>query len=690
MEEPLAADYQTVTASNPLVTRLILLSALSAFVASAAFFAWKVKEGLTLLEFFDETEQFVVAQMVFHGHHLYKDVFSHHGPLPYIVAHLYTLLFSPSDFSYIRLAQVALALLSCAALVASPVFKANSVRLLAGALYLLLLALFWNLQGFNLLHYSQMVGFLFVIILAQCTVPSIFLEHPSRFGLFASGFAVVLALYCAFSYGPAAFIFLLSSVLPLLLLSNRRQLTTHAGILVLGMLTAAVLIGAWLVMFGDLKGFFVYHFYLNQQVYAPFIDIKPTAFLKNLSLSLAPHEAIHSLALVFFVVWICIFLLPDGRPVLGRMRLAKIAAVLCAALGVLLTEPLGRVTFDDSGFIATNFALFGLAAGMVLERYLTASSHRRMGWPVLLTAGAILLAIRVSSYATSWPGYSQDELKRHVSVMKPLHGGIYDFVRSVTKKDGDFLALNYAAHLYLKLDRLPASGNLFYLPWQAAYNRRPLYGYHMDICADIREKRPAIIWFFNWRVWNKYSVDEYEPCVLSLITEGYTPIDFGSPWHIRNDLRRLRLPLALRGSGVQTKAFPEVPPVMQPSEPLSPLRPINLMMAPTHEVRSIGLQRIGILFRTYGRKNAGAAELSLVGPNGAGLVQRFSLSELIDDKLHYFALDSNRYTSGQIRAVTGGGVSTWESHLIGAPAYTCIIYEYADGVRRYTPACPIF
>ena len=90
------------------------------------------------------------------------------------------------------------------------------------------------------------------------------------------------------------------------------------------------------------------------------------------------------------------------------------------------------------------------------------------------------------------------------------------------------------------------------------------------------------------------------------------------------------------------------------------------------------------------RKNHGDAELRLKGQDGNQFLQRFSLSELEDNKYHNFDIDSKRYSSGEILSITGGGVSTWESHSDKGVVSTCMTYEYNNGKKSFTPGCPLF
>lgn len=124
--------------------------------------------------------------------------------------------------------------------------------------------------------------------------------------------------------------------------------------------------------------------------------------------------------------------------------------------------------------------------------------------------------------------------------------------------------------------------------------------------------------------------------------------------------------------------------------PLDKNSPIKLSMTAAHGMGGAFLQRIGILFGTHGRSKPGDAGLKLKSPNSDEFVQIFSVTQLADNKYTYFDLDSKRYTSGKVFFVSGSGISTWESHNEKSGVNTCIVYEYSNGKRRFTPGCPLF
>lgn len=668
---------------------VLLPSIVGAILSMALFFA-RVREGLRTLGFPDEVEQLVAGQMLNHGRHLYRDVFSHHGPLPYMIAQLYASLVSESDFSYIRIFQVILAMGSCMAVVLCPALKIIPARIWAGALYLLLLALVWIPDGMALFLYPWMSGFLLVIVIAQGVVPSMFSERPSKSGLITSGAAGALACFCGYSSGPAALLFALSLFASHALPSSSRRVAVDASLFALGAGLATLAVGTWLYVFGDIKGFYVYHFYFNQHVYVKYIDYSVLDLLKNFALSFTPQTIIGSVGVFSFICWLYIFAALKPKSASAKTFLAWAFSLVFLASGVVFANARGGSGLGDSGFLTSNLALFSIAISLVLERNLLGGSKWGIVYSISASMMVALLVSQIGGYAVSFLGIPQKEASSYVETIKPDKSAIYEFVRTITRKDGDLLVLNYNATLYLKADRLPASGNLFYLPWQAEYNKSPKYGYKIDICSDIRMRRPAVIWFFNWRVWEKYSIDDYEPCVISLIVAGYTPLSFDSPWHIRNDLFKTsitKLPLGAVTAVDWGPALKEK--IMRLSAQLSLVAPIEIVMAPGYETRKMALRRLGIMLATRGRRNTGEAELHLRGTDGSEFSQRFALSAVEDNRYQYFDIDSKWYASAEIRSDTGEGISTWESDFPDSSSYTCVIYEYIDGTRGYTPACPV-
>lgn len=98
--------------------------------------------------------------------------------------------------------------------------------------------------------------------------------------------------------------------------------------------------------------------------------------------------------------------------------------------------------------------------------------------------------------------------------------------------------------------------------------------------------------------------------------------------------------------------------------------PISLIFPAANDAGK--LTRIGIRLGTHMRKNPGKAELVLRTAGGAEYRRAFSLRELADNAYQYFNVPPEYYVTGEIRFLTGGGISTWERHSPDGKVLTCL------------------
>lgn len=183
---------------------VILKACLALFVASSIFFAYRAWIGLTTLEFTDEMEQLVAAQMVAAGGRLYSDVWVNHGPLTFMLAHLYASLVSASDFSFVRVFPAALAALCLTAVVLSPALIHRSSQLLAAMVVALGLGSCWMVQSLHMLIYHALGAFLFSTALAFAAIPAVVGRDSSYFKAFIASCAITALCFSSYSFGLAA------------------------------------------------------------------------------------------------------------------------------------------------------------------------------------------------------------------------------------------------------------------------------------------------------------------------------------------------------------------------------------------------------------------------------------------------------------------------------------------------------
>lgn len=640
-------------------------------------FLLRARAGLHLFEFGDETEKFVAARMMQDGLRLYRDIFAHHGPILYIIAHAYISLMAPADLLDTRWFMVGLALFSSAFIYFSPIFRNTVGRLAATGLFLAVLSSVWVLQGMHMLLYHQVGGLLFIIPATQLFLPLFFGRKPTIPGLAWSGFSMVVVCFSAYAFGPSIVLVTLASFILLKRESGTAAALKHLLPLVWGALLAVLLIASWFLLYADLEGFFIYHFYFNQEIYSRFINFNLGKWLNQFQVSLVPAARVHACVLFLLVMSISIALVA-GKP--GRAQSGGKSAIFPGVLfllSLMLLNPRGALGFHDAGF-----EVAGLAVSSILIGYCVGEANARFfSRNNLLLILVVFLFIGVvedtSRKATSAPwGVMKPDFKAFSDARALLED--YGLVSELAADKGDTLSLIFNPALYIKTGKLPASGNYYYLPWQAAYNKNPVHGYKIDICADLALRRPSVIWFDNWKVWERYSVSDYEPCILQIMDSSYSRISDDSHLFIRSD-RLLRSGAAPYGAEVFA------------APALAEQSPIVLGSLSSHDVGGRRLSRIGIKFKTDPGHRSGKAELVLLAGDGRTYRQEFSLSDLQGDHYQYFdvPVDAGRgQVSGEIRSVSGGGISVWKIRSADGDVSACINYIYSDRTLALSPGCP--
>ena len=127
---------------------------------------------------------------------------------------------------------------------------------------------------------------------------------------------------------------------------------------------------------------------------------------------------------------------------------------------------------------------------------------------------------------------------------------------------------------------------------------------------------------------------------------------------------------------------------MIPSTPLSTSNEINLHFDAEHLKDNTALRSISVLFATYIRVNEGKANIAFSTTDGKVLSFNLDISSLKDNQYRTFELDNQTYSSGVLRAKTGGGVSIWQAEDESGSLVSCIIYEFSSGAKQYTKGCP--
>lgn len=133
---------------------------------------------------------------------------------------------------------------------------------------------------------------------------------------------------------------------------------------------------------------------------------------------------------------------------------------------------------------------------------------------------------------------------------------------------------------------------------------------------------------------------------------------------VENDVESEAIVVGRDESGNQSK--------MIPSATLNQSDPVALKF-PALDENGLGkITRIGIMFGTYARRNPGEAELLLIAKDGVVYRHTFPLPDLADNAYRYFKVPADHYTSGEVRFISGGGVSVWEIQAVDNGFLSCL------------------
>ena len=302
----------------------------AAAVALAVFgaIAW---DSLGYWHWGDEDEKLVAAWMIGSGGRLYDDIFAHHRPLNYALAHFVRALSGSNELAPYRAAQWTTVLLAALAMGASPLLAGALRRVAAASLFCLLVALLAPLRYGHTLLYHSLSGVAISIALCLLLLPLAFGLCPSRLQAAAGGAALSAAVFAAYPFAVPAVLLTVAA----LMLARSRGLAWRD---VRGALLAAaagcgagtLLMLLWLLRYGDVIGYAVYHLWFNQVVYAGFIDFEPGVALRQLQkVFQSPLGWVLQAVLLF---WLALLL--ESR---AAMRGARASLVVAHGWGAVLS-----------------------------------------------------------------------------------------------------------------------------------------------------------------------------------------------------------------------------------------------------------------------------------------------------------------------------------------------------------------
>ena len=416
---------------------------------------------------------------------LVKDILLSHGPLEDLLAWLMTYLTGTQDFSRARLIVVALALAACLAVATSPALgRGYTARLWAAALFLAPLSALWFVHPLHMLIYHALTGYLVTILLAQLVLPAIAGVRIGTMGAFISGASSVLAVtstypmvvpvgLCVAAAGVAlsAYAGWLALRRVLLGTRGRRRHRSPAGRAVdhaIRRLGRAVCI----------------HIYFNLFVYARIVGYSPWDAFHGVIFSLTPAMRAHSFAVCLGALG----LLGAWRRH-GSGRASRAIGLGLTGAAILMLNPTGSPAFPD---VAQMIACFGLMAVALGARLGETHGVRLVG--ALISALAVVVAGEAVAHTALISPHGMLRSQAPIAILRPNpKDPIVVEIQRLVHPGETILALPFMPAYCITAQRLPASADIYYLPFQAEYDRAPILGRVVDLCGDIERVRPPVI-----------------------------------------------------------------------------------------------------------------------------------------------------------------------------------------------------
>lgn len=598
---------------------------------------------LGYMDWEDESETVVGARLMAEGWRLYGDFFNHHGPLTFLTGWI---LEQFGDFGIAghRVPVLLLQWVALAALVFSPLVRDRLVTLLYACIVGAVMVLYLPELLGHMYKYQTIAGLMLLIALAQFVLPSILRPeqrlHSAR--IVAGNLLLVSLPFFAITYIPVTL---------MLLAAAARRNQWRLALIALGIGLGLNLL--FLLATGSLRGYLAYHFYLNAKV-LPLYDGPQGLWDMFLHVYRSVTDRLMHLLIMLVLV-------------LGLTRLAACeqsfpwrALVVGVALATLL------VRAGDHEFHRLTYLYACMPVPLLLFNYVA-----RPGWAWLpLLALLLTLLLKLSLVLP------QDRARLEAKPL-PDQSEFSELVKLMTEPDDRIIAYAFRNLEYIHSGRLPASGNYFYFPWQEKYNESPVLGVKIDTCADIDAARPKLMMIDRIDVLERYSWDSYGGCVQDLMDAHYTRIAH-RPFYVRNDIDLEQYGIAPADSMRYERSGPR----------LGRDDPAPVRMSAQHLQEELELVRVGVRFVLPRHEVSGRALLRLEGPDGARTSVPFSLEKLRLHRYYYFDLRPGVYHRGVIEGDRSSEVRLLESREEGGHTATCLVYEYGDGTRRYTPGCP--
>jgi len=474
---------------------LLALVALSIFVKISLVL-------LPLRQWGDESETIVTAKLIISGQRLYTQIFNHHGPLAFLNS--LAMEFLGVKGTDIALHRTPVLILEILLLVA--IYNLNSRRdqtvaiVVAGfsALALIAASLFSLLNTDTYQSYSA----LFLGLgLAIWIMPAVESGRTAKVSDTIGGALVGSLPFLAIWYLPAVLVLF---AVALNKVRSRRWPLFGAAIPAIAFIVS-------FFTFASPIGYFTDHVLVNAIIMPKYRPI-------NLGLFMPSGME--------FMLFFCV---PIG--ILGTYLLIFRSSIRKQGMPRILIV-CALVSFLSRGINVQALPLF-VGALAVLPSSISKvfewcgtrfrPEFLKKTWASLALTTTSVLGLLLILLLASPPGI---KLLKYLEI--PAKSQFSEYAAKITLDSDRVLAYPFNNYEYLRAERLPASGNFFYLPWQSDPRLKRFPSPPIDTCFQIATKHPKLIQIEDSDYWRSYS-----GCIMKEIRQFYTRIPGTNIYRLR-------------------------------------------------------------------------------------------------------------------------------------------------------------
>lgn len=606
----------------------LLLAAISTLIFTQQF------KLINYLVWEDEFETIVAARMMAKGSVLYKEIFNQHGPLTFALGLLLENI-GFNSFKDYRLSITLIQLMTFIAFALSPVLKYRITKfaaLLIVASYILLITP--GIYG-HTYTYQNLVGMALLVLLSQFIIPQSFYKH--KITELKSYFFLILLFsipFFAVTYFPVVFLLFI-------LVFEMKKIKTY----LISIFLALVFNAFFISMTSDWRGYFAYHYYLNATILSKYY---PNQSLGDVPLNIYRSIQPHFIFIIILFILAGLILIKQGKSHSYKY------AILILAMASLLIR---GVDFQALPFYYA-IAGFYIVILTKLEQY-------RQKFLLIGSIGILAMIFLILFQ-------NQENIDKN---QVPQVTDFQQLNAFFTDKNDKVFSYTFKNSEYILADRLPASFDYFYLPSQAEYYKNPIFGVKNDICIQLKLLAPKVGYFEKYDWSKKLKWDEYATCVNKLLKTDYYNLPFKT-LYIRKDLL----------INESKSAFQGVEYTFKPSKKLEQGDPLEIDFPDSIKNYPAPIEKIGILFATYGQELEGSLQLEIRDSNLQVTNYEINGQDISDNR--YTSIDLKKSNIGEIylKSNKDAEISIWESGS-ETNSSTCILLKFTNGKFYLTPGC---